>query len=102
MATLGGRHRQRGTGRLLTYWAAFGVDGSTAVYSAALHDRDRFLDAPDVQVSFDPADMTGEEAVRQDIGRYIDSVAALEASSVGAKAAKSAHAAQSEPDPTAH
>jgi hypothetical protein len=73
MANLGGRHRQRDTGRLLTYWAAFGVNGATAIYSAVLHDRDRYLEAQDGQVDFDPAEMTGEEAVRQDIGRYIDS-----------------------------
>jgi hypothetical protein len=72
MANLGGRHRQRDTGRLLTYWAAFDVTDSTATYCAVLHDRDRYLASPDGQVHFDQADMTGEEAVRQDIGRYID------------------------------
>ena len=72
MATLGGRHRQRGTGRLVTYWAAHSCESRTVFFAAVISEDGRHLAAPDDNISFDPALMSDDEAVRQAIGRYID------------------------------
>lgn len=72
MASLGGRHRQRDTGRLLSYFATFAEVGTTVLYCAAISDGDRLLAAPDGSVDFDASAMSADEAARQDIGRYID------------------------------
>jgi hypothetical protein len=71
--TIDGRHRQRGTLRLVTYWAS-GVllDKGTTFYVATLSDEVGVIEAPQRQLDFDRALMTADEAVRADIGRYID------------------------------
>ena len=72
MANLGGKHRQRGTGRLVTYWAAYGSEDSEVFFSAVISDGNRHLAAPDGRLEFDLAAMSDDEAVRQAIGKYVD------------------------------
>jgi len=72
MGQLGGRHRQRGTLRLLRYVAFFGGEGQVVQYVGAVHDGDSFLAQAEGSVKFDASVMTADEAVRADICRYID------------------------------
>ena len=76
MSCISGRHRQRTTGRLLTYVAFYdGVDG-TAEFIGDISDEDahgiRDLASTEGFVRYDPAEMSADEAVRQEMGRFID------------------------------
>ena len=72
MANIGGRHRQRTTGRLLTYWAAYSDSTSSVLYVGVVREGMNVLALPEGTISFDPSEMSPDEAVRQDLGRYMD------------------------------
>ena len=67
-----GRHRQLHTGRLLSYWSTFDADGDFVTYVGTVRDGPNFVGMFDGELTFEPDLMSADEAVRQDLGRFID------------------------------
>ena len=75
MASFGGRHRQRGTGRLVTYWATYAASTSSVMYFGVVLDGRNLLASPEGAVSFDDSGMSPDEAARKHLGDFIDAAA---------------------------
>lgn len=72
-AAIGGRHRQRGTLRLLSYWAALArMDYGSVFYVGSITDDDGLVACPQGTVYFDATKMTADEAARDALCDYID------------------------------
>jgi hypothetical protein len=73
MANLGGRHKQSGTDREVTYWAAYGpVDGGRLFFAAVFSEGRATLGQYDASLPFDPNGIPAEALVRHALCRYID------------------------------
>lgn len=75
MATVGGKHRQAGTGRLIGYWAAYGpVDGVRNLFYTASVSEDIYthFGSHEATLRWDPDGIPGETLIRQHLCRHID------------------------------
>lgn len=75
MATVGGKHRQAGTGRLVSYWATYGpVDNDRHLFYAASFTEDVYthLGCHEASLPFDPNGIPSEALVRHHLCRHID------------------------------
>jgi len=72
MASVGGKHRQRTTGRLMGYWATYSTSSSSVEYVGVVLEGVNLLAQPEGTTSFDSSEMSADEAVRLHIGRFID------------------------------
>ena len=75
MASFGGRHRQRDTGRLVTYWATYAASPSSVMYFGVVLDGRNLLASPEGTVAFDAGEMSADEAARKHLGDFIDAAA---------------------------
>ena len=72
-SAIGGRHRQRGTLRLLDYWAAIALFGDDRVFFAGMiSDEVGLVASLNKTVTFDRFAMSADEAARAAIGQFID------------------------------
>jgi hypothetical protein len=69
---IGGKHIQRGTNRLLTYQGFFTEAGPRLFIAAIIHEGDRLLAKPDLEVLYQPADGSGEDVVIAALVRYLN------------------------------
>lgn len=68
-----GNHRHRGTLRFLVYHALYQWTRSGFVNCVgSVKDGERFLGLHEVQIAFDPATMSADEAARADPCQYVD------------------------------
>ncbi len=69
---IGGRHRQRGTDRLMSYHCFFATRGDSVEYVGAISEDQHHHSTHEAALRFDSTLMSADEAVRQDICRHID------------------------------
>ena len=73
MPTLGGKHTQAGTNRVLTYWATFGeVERTTLFYAAVISEGIMSLGQHEATLRYDPAGIPAKAMVRMDLCKYLD------------------------------
>lgn len=69
---IGGKHLQRGTNRELTYQAFFTEAGPRLFIAAIIHEGDRLLATPDLEVLYEAAPGSVEDVVIARLVRYLN------------------------------
>ena len=69
---LTGKHIQRGTNRVLTYQAFFTEAGPCLFVAAIIHEGDRLLASPDLEVMYQPAHGSVEDVLIAALVRYLN------------------------------
>jgi len=69
---IGGKHIQRGTNRVLTYQGFFIEAGSRLLIAAIVHEGDRLLAKPDLEVLYQPGVGSVEDVVIARMVRYLN------------------------------
>ena len=72
MSGICGNHRQWRTGRFLSYWATYSASATSVLYMGMVNESGNLLALPEGTVYFDPKEMSADEAVRLELGRFID------------------------------
>ena len=67
-----GNHRQRETGRFLSYWATYLEADSFVTYFGVIRDGQNLLALPEGTTSFELIEMTADEAARKHLCDFID------------------------------